>query len=66
MSLFNNTDSYISRLKKLTVSFIFQAFERLKKPNHICFVFPFSLFLTHIVVNVISIGNTMYRNDNTE
>ena len=27
---FNNTDSYISRL---TASFIFQAFERRKKPN---------------------------------
>ena len=68
--LFNNTDSYINRL---TASFIFQAFERRKKPNHISlnctinlYFFPFSLFLTHIVVNIISIGNTMYRNGNTE
>ena len=30
--LFNNTDSYISRL---IASFIFQAFKRQKKPNHI-------------------------------
>ena len=30
--LFNNTDSYISRL---TASFIFQAFERRKKHNNI-------------------------------
>ena len=30
--LLNNTESYISRL---TASSIFQAFERLKKPNHI-------------------------------
>ena len=30
--LFNNTDSYISRI---TASFIFQAFERRKKPNNI-------------------------------
>ena len=30
--LFNNTDSYISRL---TASFIFQTFERRQKPNNI-------------------------------
>ena len=67
---FNNTDSYISRL---TASFIFQAFERRKKLtifNYTIqlyyFVFPFLLFLTHIAVNGISVGNTMYRNGNTE
>ena len=44
--LFNNTDSYINRL---TASFIFQAFERRKKPNHISLnctikLYFFSLF----------------------
>ena len=61
--LYNNTDSYI----RLTASFIFQAFDKKKKDERnliifnctiqlYYFVFPFSLFLTHTVVNVISIG----------
>ena len=55
--LFNNTDTYISRL---TAFFIFQAFKN--ERNLIIFnctiqlyyfVFPFSLFLTQMVVSVI-------------
>ena len=69
--LFNNTYSYISWL---TASFIFQTFLKDER-NLIIFnyslqlyylIFLFSLFLTHIVVDGISIGNTMYRNGNTE
>ena len=57
---------------QITITIFFQAFERQKNNhdliipfNYICISF-FSLFLTLIVVYCISIGNTMYRNGNTE